>query len=279
MMLNEIMTEGDFRNQLLDRTMPFLSAEGANILKEKTVVIAGCGGVGAISVISLARAGVGNFRLADPGSFDPPDMNRQIGACSKTMGRNKAEVYAEQIKDINPFANIEVYSDGVTVHNINSLIDGADFLIDCLDLSVTSKLRSDLYKACRENRIIVSSAPMVGFGGVIFISDPDGMSMDFLLDNIINKLPEDKFVFDSYFSRYFMPEHLKIIEEWIQTKKTKVPSISISPMLISGFLCTEILNAFIGDVMPGGRLPIVLPRVLFIDPFRMSFELVNVADL
>ena len=278
-MLNEIMTEGDYRNQLLDRTMPFLSAEGANSLKEKTVVIAGCGGVGAISAISLARTGVGNFRLADPGAFDPPDMNRQIGASSKTMGRNKAEVYAEQIKDINPFANIEIYSNGVTEDNINSLIDGADFLIDCLDLSVTSKLRSDLFKACRENGIIISSAPMVGFGGAIFISDPDGMSMDFLFDNIINKLPEDKFVFDSYFSRYFMPEHLKLVEDWIQTKKTKVPSIAISPMLISGFLCTEILNAFIGDVMPGGRLPIVLPRVLFFDPFRMSFELINVADL
>ena len=278
-MLNKIMAEGDYRNQLLNRTMPFLGVEGANTLKEKTVVIAGCGGVGAISAISLARTGVGNFRLADPGAFDPPDMNRQIGADRNTMGRNKAEVYAEQIKDINPFANIEVYSAGVAAHNINSLIDGADFLIDCLDLSVTSKLRSDLYNACRENGIMISSTPMVGFGGAIFISDPDGMSMDFLLENFLNKLPEDKFVFDDNLSRYFMPEHLKIVEEWIQTKKTKVPSIAISPMLISGFLCTEILNAFIGDVIPGGRLPIVLPRVLFFDPVRMSFELINVEDL
>lgn len=267
------------RNELLNRTLPFLSEDGANNLKDKTVVIAGCGGVGGISALALARMGVGNFRLADPGVFDPPDANRQIGATCATMGMNKANVYASQIKDINPDACVESYSEGVTEYNVSTLVEGADFLIDCLDLSVTTKLRSDVFSYCRQHGVMVSCTPMIGFGGAIFISDPNGMSLDWLFDNLIGNLSDGKFVFASYFKKYFTPEHLHLVEEWIQTKKTKVPSVAISPMLISGFLCTEIINHFIGDVMPAGRKATTLPNAVFFDPFKLCLEIVDVSGL
>ncbi|MCM8775307.1 MAG: ThiF family adenylyltransferase, partial [Candidatus Omnitrophica bacterium] len=62
----DLNNETEFRNSFLNRSLPFLTPEGADILKGKAIAIAGCGGVGGIMAVTFARLGIGNFHLADP---------------------------------------------------------------------------------------------------------------------------------------------------------------------------------------------------------------------
>jgi hypothetical protein len=58
--------------------------------------------------IILTRSGVENFVLCDPGRFKPSNMNRQITCFVDTLGKNKAEITAEEMKRINPEVKVEV---------------------------------------------------------------------------------------------------------------------------------------------------------------------------
>ena len=94
--------EEDYFTHYLNRTIMLLGKEAVLTLREKTIAIPGCGGHGGAACLTLARMGVGNFILADPKPFDEPDINRQWGANLQTLGRNKADVYAEMLLNINP---------------------------------------------------------------------------------------------------------------------------------------------------------------------------------
>ena len=80
--------------------------EGTEILKNSTVAILGIGGVGSFAAEALARTGVGKLILIDKDVVDITNVNRQIHATLKTVGRSKVEVMAERIAEINP--NCEV---------------------------------------------------------------------------------------------------------------------------------------------------------------------------
>jgi tRNA A37 threonylcarbamoyladenosine dehydratase len=99
-----------------------------------TVAIAGLGGVGAITAELLARWGVKKFRLLDMDRYEPSNLNRQLFATSKTLGRYKAEVAAERIMEINPYAEIEmIICSRVDNENVHPFVAGADMVIQNAD--------------------------------------------------------------------------------------------------------------------------------------------------
>src|SRR5471032_303852 len=114
---------------MLNRSVPLLTDIGIEKLAACSVVIAGCGGVGGAMALTLCRMGVETFKLADPGVFDPPDMNRQWAATGRTMGRNKALVYRELILDLNPRAKVEIFVEGITDSNQGEFLSGADIMV------------------------------------------------------------------------------------------------------------------------------------------------------
>ena len=69
----------------------------------------GIGGVGSYVVEALARAGIGNFVLVDNDNIDITNINRQIIATTKTIGKAKVEVAKERILEINPDAKVNTY--------------------------------------------------------------------------------------------------------------------------------------------------------------------------
>src|SRR5262245_5822644 len=72
-----------------------LSAADQERLRHSTVAIPGLGVVGGAHLTTLARLGIGRFRIADPDCFELANFNRQHGATTQTLGRGKAEVMAE----------------------------------------------------------------------------------------------------------------------------------------------------------------------------------------
>lgn len=93
------------------RTELLIGKEGIEKLKDAKVAVFGIGGVGSFVVEGLARAGIGNFILIDDDKICLTNLNRQIIATRKTIGKYKVEVAKERILEINPNANVEIYQE------------------------------------------------------------------------------------------------------------------------------------------------------------------------
>jgi tRNA A37 threonylcarbamoyladenosine dehydratase len=91
-----------------------IAAEEQERLRRSKVAIAGMGGVGGVHLITLARLGIGRFHVADPDRFDVANFNRQYGANTRNLGRDKAEVLADEARAINPELDLRVFESKVT---------------------------------------------------------------------------------------------------------------------------------------------------------------------
>ena len=90
------------------RTQLLLGKEGMDALAGAKVAIFGIGGVGGYVVEALARSGVGSFVIVDDDKVCLTNINRQIIATRKTIGKYKVEVMRDRILEINPDAQVEM---------------------------------------------------------------------------------------------------------------------------------------------------------------------------
>lgn len=129
-------------------------------LAQSKVLVMGVGGVGSICAEALARSGVGNITLVDGDCVEISNINRQIPALHSTVGRYKAEVMAERVRDINPEAKIAAYSHMWKKESGFLELPDYDYVIDAID-SFAAKM--DLIEACVKNDINIISS--MGAGG------------------------------------------------------------------------------------------------------------------
>lgn len=116
------------------RTALLLGKDGIERLQNAAVMIIGVGAVGGYALEALARSGIGHLILVDFDVFDITNINRQILALTSTVGRKKAEVAAERVKDINPSCRVEVMDIFVNAETIPQLLAlKPDFIIDAID--------------------------------------------------------------------------------------------------------------------------------------------------
>ena len=137
------------------RTELLIGKEGIEKLQNAKVAIFGIGGVGSFVVEGLVRAGVGNFILVDDDKVCLTNLNRQIIATRKTVGKPKVEVAKERILEINPNANVEIYQE-FFMPNSNEIIDNTvSYIVDSVD-TVTAKIEL-VVRAEKNNIPIISS--------------------------------------------------------------------------------------------------------------------------
>ncbi len=143
-------------NHIFDRTRMLLGDEAMEKLKNSRVAVLGLGGVGGSCAETLIRSGLGKITIVDMDIISESNINRQIIATTKTIGRKKTEVMEERLRDINPGAEITVHDTFILNENIGEIItEDTDYVIDCID-TVTAKLNVAQY--CYENGIpLVSS--------------------------------------------------------------------------------------------------------------------------
>ena len=121
------------------RTELIIGKEGIKKLNNAKVAVFGIGGVGSFVVEGLVRAGIGNFILVDNDVVDITNLNRQIIATHKTIGKPKVEVAKERILEINPKANVEIYQEFFMPETEGILDKTIDYIVDCID-TVTAKI-------------------------------------------------------------------------------------------------------------------------------------------
>ena len=138
------------------RTQLLIGKEGINKLSASRVAVFGIGGVGGYVCEALVRSGVGAFDLIDDDKVCLTNLNRQIIATRKTVGKYKAEVMAERMKEINPDVDIRIHKCFFLPENDEEFpFEEYDYVVDAVD-TVTAKLTL-VEKAKSMNIPIISS--------------------------------------------------------------------------------------------------------------------------
>ena len=137
------------------RTELLIGKEAIDKLQNSKVAVFGIGGVGSFVVEGLVRAGIGNFILVDDDKVCLTNLNRQIIATRKTIGKYKVEVEKERILEINPNANVEIYQEFFMPDSKEILDNTVSYIVDSVD-TVTAKIEL-VIRAKRLNIPIISS--------------------------------------------------------------------------------------------------------------------------
>ena len=138
------------------RTELLLGKEAMEKLKNARVAIFGVGGVGGYVSEALVRSGVGAFDLIDDDKVCLTNLNRQIIATRKTVGKYKVDVMKERILEINPDAKVETHKCFFLPENADEFpFEEYDYIVDAVD-TVTAKI-SLVMVAKEKNVPIISS--------------------------------------------------------------------------------------------------------------------------
>ena len=133
--------------------------------KQAHVIVIGIGGVGSWVAEALARNAIGKITLIDMDVVAESNINRQLPALSSTLGRNKTDVMAGRVREINEDCEVRIIEDFVTKENIQDLIEtDANYIIDCID---NSRVKAALISWCKRQKVKI-----ITIGGAGGKSDP-----------------------------------------------------------------------------------------------------------
>lgn len=123
-----------------ERTELIFGADNMERLRKARVAVFGVGGVGGYTVEALARSGIGTLDLIDNDKVAGSNLNRQILATHKTLGRYKVDVAKERVMDINPDVNVNVYPVFYLPETAGQFdFSVYDYVVDAID-TVTGKI-------------------------------------------------------------------------------------------------------------------------------------------
>lgn len=142
------------------RTELMLGKEAMERLAASRVAVFGIGGVGGYVCEALVRSGVGALDLVDDDRVCLTNLNRQIIATRKTVGRLKTEVMRDRILEINPNTNVTLHTCFFLPENADTFDFGSyDYVVDAVD-TVSAKL--SLVEKCAETHTPIISCMGAG---------------------------------------------------------------------------------------------------------------------
>ena len=121
-------------NDIFNRARLLLGDESMERLASRRVLLFGVGGVGSWCAESLVRTGIVHLTIVDADCVNITNVNRQLMATTRTVGRPKVEVLKERLLEINPSAQITAIQELFTAENAADFhLDSYDYIIDCID--------------------------------------------------------------------------------------------------------------------------------------------------
>jgi len=151
-----------FSNKELERynrhlILPEIGMAGQELLKKAKVLVVGAGGLGCPVLQYLTAAGVGTIGICDFDSVDASNLQRQILYSDSDIGKPKAEIACQKLKQINPFVEFAIYNQMLKKDNVLDIFDSYDIIVDASDNFPTRFLIND---AC-----VIQNKPLV-FGAI-----------------------------------------------------------------------------------------------------------------
>lgn len=261
------------------RNYGFWSEAEQQALLNCRVAIAGVGGVGFQVGTKLARMGVSSFSIADPEDFEPQNANRVPGATTATYGRSKAEVFREQVREINPDAVVHVYRDGVTVDNVGEFLSGATIVFDESE-TTHPEIGTTIARTARAMGIPDILVVNVGFAAQVTAFHPRGRFTFERFMGLSETAPLDEIAASEVdYSRFlpYIPPYsdlrglVAMTTEAPDGSRVSLPSISPGVDLASAIGTTQAflhLTAAAG-IVNRRRRPIWAPRLAYLDAYTM----------
>ena len=234
----------------LERTELLLGQEKLNLLRNANVLVVGVGGVGAYAAEMIVRAGVGRMTIADADKVSESNINRQLVALHSTIGREKCDILAERLKDINPSLKLTTVNRFIKDSETDELLDSDKFnyVVDAID-TLSPKLA--LIKGAMDRGI-----PLVSSMGAGAKCDPTLMEIKDIakthhcpLAHMLRKRLH-KIGIRKGFWAVFSPEPVRegamiLCEE--QNKKSNVGTISYIPALFGIGCASVVVRDLIGE--------------------------------
>src|SRR5690606_32620161 len=146
--------------------LPELGETGQRRLCAARVAVLGAGGLGAPVLSYLAAAGVGRLTVLDPDTVDETNLHRQVLFTAEDVGRGKAEVTAQGLRDLNQGIHVDVLAELVTPANALEQLGGRDLVLDGTDNFPPRYLASD---ACELLDIPLVWGSILGFSGQVSV--------------------------------------------------------------------------------------------------------------
>lgn len=207
-------------------------------LQQKSVFVAGCGGLGCYVVEMLARLGVGHLTIADSQTFEETNLNRQIFSTVKNLGNPKSSIAKERVEIVNPEVKVSAILEVLDESNIKNLIKKHDVVIDALDNFETRLL---LEKACEELGIPFVHGAVAGWYGQVSTIFPG----------------------DKTLSIIFRTKKVGI------EKELGVPSFS--PAVVAGIQVAETVKILLN------KEPLLRKKILYIDLLNQEFHKIELS--
>ncbi len=235
----------------MERTSLLLGEEKLERLQQAHVLVVGLGGVGAYAAEMLVRAGIGRMTIADADVVSLSNINRQLVALHSTIGRLKADILAERLRDIAPDLQLTVVAKYIHDEETNTLLDAApyDYVVDAID-TLSPKLA--LIKGTLDRGYAVVSS--MGAGAK---TDPTQMEIADIakthhcpLAHMLRKRLH-KIGIRSGFQAVFSPEPIRegamiVCEE--ENKKSNVGTISYLPALFGIGCASVVIRDLLGEM-------------------------------
>lgn len=229
--------------EALSRTALLLGDEPLERLADSHVLVVGLGGVGGYAAEMLARSGVGEMTIVDGDVVQPSNINRQLIALHSTIGRPKAQLWAERIRDINPDIRLTVKETFIKDTATDDLLTEApySFVIDAID---TLSPKVHLIRSLIEREIPFVSAMGAGAkrdATAIRIARMDKVKNCTLARFIRKRLRKlgVPLHFTAVYSEELPDEDAILLTEGEQNKKSTTGTISYMPAIV-GCYCAYV---------------------------------------
>jgi len=149
--------------------LPELGREGQEKLRRSKAAVIGLGGLGTISTLYLALAGVGHLRLVDQDTVELNNLHRQVLYNLDNLKYPKVEAAVERIEKMNAEVRLEPIPENVGQSNIDRIVRGVDCVVDGLDNMRTRYL---VNRACAKHRIPYVFGAAIGIEGNLSVFAP-----------------------------------------------------------------------------------------------------------
>ncbi|MBE6637450.1 MAG: thiamine biosynthesis protein ThiF [Ruminococcaceae bacterium] len=128
-----------------------------------TVAVCGLGGLGSNIAIYLARAGIGKLILCDFDRVDMTNLHRQQYKASQ-IGMYKTDALNENLREINPYVDLEAHTERITEDNAVTLLQGADIVCEAFDSAECKAMLTNIVLSELPDKYLVAASGMAGMG-------------------------------------------------------------------------------------------------------------------
>ncbi len=261
--------EQDLLTIRTNRNRELISADEQKKLRESVVGVAGMS-VGSSIAMALVYSGMARtIKIADNDILDTSNLNR-LRESLVNIGLPKVDLTARHIYELDPFADVRLYGDGVTAENIDSFFEGLDLIIDEID---DFKMKVMMRKKAKESGVPLLMMTSLGDNILIDIerydTEPDTRPFNGLLHDDGQEILDNPNIDPSAVRRYSVEV---VGAEYIPTKALQSVAQMGKTLVGRPQLYTTI-------AIDGGLAGFISRHILLGSPIKSGRYFVRFADL